>query len=87
MANVVFQCNESDEGLARDLLDAADFAAYFAASPAVKSTPHLYISALATWQRDVRLIQVWKAQFSHFGPTIILKEGSVKPSSVSSLVR
>ena len=50
--------------LADDLNEAANFATYFAASPAAESTPHLYISALATWPQTSSLAQNWKKTFS-----------------------
>ncbi|PPQ85245.1 hypothetical protein CVT25_010018 [Psilocybe cyanescens] len=46
------------------LLEAANFSTYFAGSPAAKSTPHLYISSLATWKPEFAWAQEWKNQFS-----------------------
>ncbi|TFK17861.1 hypothetical protein FA15DRAFT_710411, partial [Coprinopsis marcescibilis] len=49
--------------LAQQLLESASFALYFSASPASLSTPHLYISALATWAKTSDLYRHWRAQF------------------------
>ena len=51
--------------LAHNIGEAANFSTYFTSSPAAKSTPHLYISALATWPKDTSLSQNWKNQFTH----------------------
>ena len=63
-------------GLARDIGEAASFATYFTGSPAAKSTPHLYISALATWSQDTSLSQNWKSQFTHI-PVFKYSQGSI----------
>ena len=39
------------------------FAVYFSASPAMLSTPHLYISALSTWPRDSEPLGRWRSYF------------------------
>src|SRR5580704_13956727 len=58
------------------LADAANFSTFFAGSPAAKSTPHLYISALSTWYKNSPVWRHWKHQFvcipsiSHTGSTI-----------------
>ncbi|TFK18305.1 hypothetical protein FA15DRAFT_675382 [Coprinopsis marcescibilis] len=49
--------------LAQKLVESASFALYFSASPASLSTPHLYISALATWAKPSDLYRHWRAQF------------------------
>ncbi|RXW22644.1 hypothetical protein EST38_g3197 [Candolleomyces aberdarensis] len=49
--------------LARQLSEAASFALYFSGSPASSSTPHLYISSLATWPRGVEPVRAWRAHF------------------------
>ncbi|KAJ2932068.1 hypothetical protein H1R20_g5020, partial [Candolleomyces eurysporus] len=41
-----------DAEIAEQLAEAASFALYFSGSPASLSTPHLYISSLATWPRN-----------------------------------
>jgi len=41
----------------------ATFAAYFSGSKASLSTPHLYISALATWPRNTEPCQGWRSHF------------------------
>ena len=51
--------------MAQDIGEAASFATYFTGSPAAESTPHLYISALATWSQDTNLSRNWKTQFAH----------------------
>ena len=58
------QCGNSYLDLANDIGEAANFATYFTASPAAESTPHLYISALATWSQNTNLSQNWKSQFT-----------------------
>ncbi|KAF5310182.1 hypothetical protein D9619_010450 [Psilocybe cf. subviscida] len=49
--------------LAANILEAANFATYFVANPPVLSTPHLYISALATWSTGSAISQQWKRYF------------------------
>ncbi|KAG6808708.1 hypothetical protein H0H92_003195, partial [Tricholoma furcatifolium] len=44
--------------------EAANFAVYFTATDAVWSTPHLYISSLATWSEESNIVQKWKQHFS-----------------------
>jgi len=46
--NTIDQCQNSHLELAHNIGEAANFATYFTGSPAAESTPHLYISALAT---------------------------------------
>ena len=60
--------NEESSGLSLQLTEAANFSTYFGASPAARSTPHLYISSLTTWSRDSTMYQMWKSQFSR-GPS------------------
>ena len=60
--------NGSD--LVQNILEAANFVKYFTASPATLSTPHLYISALATWSNHIFISQTWTKKksfhpFSH----------------------
>src|SRR5258708_454125 len=62
--DAVFQCGNNYSELARDIQEAANFATYFTGSPATKSTPQLYISALATWSQHTELCRNWKNQFS-----------------------
>ena len=59
--------------LSRDLLEAANFATYFTASPASLSIAHLYISPLATWSTDSGLSRAWKSQFPRI-PSVNLKQ-------------
>ena len=73
--NAFGQCKNSYSELARDIGDAANFATYFTGSPAAESTPHLYISALATWSRDNSLSQNWKKQFTGI-PVFTYTQGS-----------
>jgi WD40 repeat protein len=49
--------------LAENLAEAESFALYFSGSGASSSTPHLYISALATWPRKLSPCWGWKSQF------------------------
>ncbi|KAH9480078.1 hypothetical protein JR316_0006675 [Psilocybe cubensis] len=49
--------------LSRHFAEAAYFAVYFSGSPASLSTPHLYISSLATWPRSLHPCGNWKAHF------------------------
>ncbi|KAF8153266.1 hypothetical protein B0H34DRAFT_800488 [Crassisporium funariophilum] len=58
-----FKCQNSNLELARNIGEAANFATYFAGSPAAKSTPHLYISILATLPHDTALSPKWRKQF------------------------
>ena len=74
--NVIGQCENSYSELARDISEAANFATYFTGSPAAESTPHLYISALATWSQDTRLTRSWKNQFTRI-PVFMYARGSI----------
>jgi hypothetical protein len=65
--------------LARDIGEAANFATYFTGSPAAESTPHLYISALATWSQDTNLCRKWKKQFSRI-PVFTHTKGKYCPA-------
>ncbi|PPQ92060.1 hypothetical protein CVT25_007495, partial [Psilocybe cyanescens] len=49
--------------LAENLSEARSFALYFSGSGASSSTPHLYISALATWPRKLEPCRGWKTHF------------------------
>ncbi|CAA7260761.1 unnamed protein product [Cyclocybe aegerita] len=71
----VLKCGESHSKLARDIGEAANFATYFTGSPAAESTPHLYISALATWLQDTSLCWNWQRKFSRI-PTFTHTRGS-----------
>jgi hypothetical protein len=62
--DAVVQCESDYSELAGDIGEAANFATYFTGSPAAESTPHLYISSLATWTQDTELCRHWKNQFS-----------------------
>jgi len=63
-------------GLLEQLGDAINFSAFFAGSPASKSTPHLYISALSMWNQDSPIWKNWRDQFG-FIPSIVLPKGSI----------
>jgi len=58
------------------LADAANFSAFFAGSPASKSTPHLYISALSMLNQDLPIWRNWRDQFG-FIPLISLSRGNI----------
>ena len=49
--------------MAGNLAEAGSFALYFSGSGASSSTPHLYISALATWPRKLSPCWGWKSRF------------------------
>ena len=49
--------------LAEDFAEAGSFAVYFCGSSASLSTPHLYISGLATWPRNSKLSVAWRSHF------------------------
>ncbi|KAF6759000.1 WD40-repeat-containing domain protein [Ephemerocybe angulata] len=49
--------------LARLCGEAASFALYFSGSPASPSTPHLYVSALATWHGREDICEEWRKYF------------------------
>ncbi|KAF9485945.1 hypothetical protein BDN70DRAFT_870420 [Pholiota conissans] len=49
--------------LEEELAEAASFALYFSGSAASSSTPHLYISSLATWRTSSGLSWGWKTHF------------------------
>src|SRR5258708_6012449 len=54
-----------------------NFSAFFAGSPSSKSTPHLYISALSTWNQDSPIWRNWKGRF-RFIPPILLPSGAIE---------
>ena len=70
--NAFGQCGNRYLDLARDIGEAA----YFMGSPAAKSTPHLYISALATWSQETSLSRNWKNQFNRI-PVFTYSQGSI----------
>jgi hypothetical protein len=63
--------------LAANIAEAANFATYFTANPPALSTPHLYISALATWSTGSTLSQHWREQFPHIPSFSGRKAGDV----------
>src|ERR1700679_383583 len=60
------------------LADAAKFSTFFASSPAAKSTPHLYVSALSTWHQQSPVWTHWKQRFA-FTPSILLRHPITVP--------
>ena len=54
--------------------DVSRFVAHFAASPASFSTPHLYISSLATWPPSSSITDTWHSRFSNI-PLFLHPEG------------
>ncbi|KAF5320359.1 hypothetical protein D9611_011274 [Ephemerocybe angulata] len=54
---------QKDTALALLCGQAASFALVFSASPASASTPHLYISALATWHGREDICEMWRSYF------------------------
>ena len=58
------------------LTDAVNFSAFFAGSPASRSTPHLYISSLSTWHQDSPIWTNWRDRFG-FIPSISLARGAI----------
>jgi len=58
------------------LADATNFSMFFAGSPASKSTPHLYISALSMWNQDSPIWRNWRDRFG-FTPSISLPKGAI----------
>ena len=60
------------------LEDAKNFSTFFAGSPAAKSTPHLYISALSTWYQQSPVWTHWKHWFA-FIPSISLRHAIMVP--------
>ncbi|PPQ87633.1 hypothetical protein CVT25_011473, partial [Psilocybe cyanescens] len=55
---------------------AVQFATFFAGSEAAKSTPHLYISVLATWNQNSAVWKYWKAQFMLI-PSVSYPKGQI----------
>src|ERR1700679_1021042 len=72
-----FQGNQ-DSDLTWYLADAANFSTFFAGSPAAKSTPHLYISALSAWYQQSPVWTHWKHRFA-FIPSILLRHAITVP--------
>ncbi|KAF5319160.1 hypothetical protein D9619_008785 [Psilocybe cf. subviscida] len=62
----VLKNTSGESNLAAKIAEAANFATYFRANPPAWSTPHLYISSLATWSTGSAMSQQWKKAF----PTI-----------------
>ena len=60
------------------LADAVNFSIFFSGSPAAKSTPHLYISALSTWYQNLPVWAHWKHWFTDI-PLISLKHTIAVP--------
>ena len=74
--NAVGQCGNKYSELARDIGEAANFATYFTGSPAADSTPHLYISVLATWSQNTSLSQNWRKKFTRI-PVFTYAQGGI----------
>ncbi|KAF9472429.1 hypothetical protein BDN70DRAFT_887004 [Pholiota conissans] len=72
-AHKLFTNNNSS--LANNLSEAASFALHFSGSGAALSTPHLYISSLATWQPRSVLSQGWKNHFPGIPNFVHASEG------------
>ena len=68
-------------GLAANVAEAANFATYFTANPPASSTPHLYISALATWSTGSTISQKWREKFPHI-PSFTHRKASDIPLMV-----
>jgi WD40 repeat protein len=64
--------------LTANLAEVANFATYFTGNPPALSTPHLYISSLATWSTGSTLSQQWREQFTHI-PSFTHKKVSDVP--------
>ena len=64
--------------LAANIAEAANFATYFTANPPASSTPHLYISALATWSTGSTMSQKWREKFPHI-PSFTHRKASDVP--------
>ncbi|TEB33595.1 WD40 repeat-like protein, partial [Coprinellus micaceus] len=64
--------------LAQQLKNTGAFALYFSASPASQSTPHLYISSLATSPSHLGLVPAWKNHFSGI-PTLQTHDSQSTP--------
>ena len=75
--NTSGQCGNSYSELACDMGESANFATYFTGSPAAESTPHLYISALATWSQNTSLTQNWKNRFTRI-PVFTYAQGGIE---------
>ena len=60
------------------LADAVNFCTFFSGSPAAKSTPHLYVSALSTWYQELPVCKHWKHWFTYI-PLISLKHTITVP--------
>ena len=70
-----FQANGSAD-LLEQLTDATNFSTFFAGSPASKSTPHLYISALSMWNQDSAIWKHWKHRFKSI-PSVLQPKGTI----------
>ena len=75
--SMAFQGKQQSD-LMQYLEDAANFSTFFSGSPAAKSTPHLYISALSTWYQQSPVWAHWKHQFACI-PSISLRHAIIVP--------
>ncbi|TEB18876.1 WD40 repeat-like protein [Coprinellus micaceus] len=74
----------NDPALAQQLMEAASFALSFSGSPASASSPHLYVSSLATCSPGQGLAATWK---HHFPRVPIFIATSFKKSSALTQIR
>ena len=74
-SSIYFQEKEWPDLLGQ-LADAINFSTFFSGSPASKSTPHLYISALSIWNQNSPIWRNWRYQFG-FIPSIILPRDAI----------
>ena len=77
LISMAFQGKQQPD-LMQYLADAANFSTFFSGSPAAKSTPHLYISALSTWYQQLPVWTHWKHRFN-FIPSILLRHAITVP--------
>ncbi|EDR06536.1 uncharacterized protein LACBIDRAFT_389232 [Laccaria bicolor S238N-H82] len=70
--------NMNRNKLATNIAEAANFATYFVANPPALSTPHLYISALASWSTGSTMSQQWREKF-HGIPSFTHRKASDVP--------
>ena len=75
--SMAFQGKQQPD-LMQYLEDAANFCTFFSGSPAAKSTPYLYISALSTWYQKLPVWTQWKHWFTCI-PLISLKHTITVP--------
>ncbi|KAH6907740.1 WD40-repeat-containing domain protein [Coprinopsis sp. MPI-PUGE-AT-0042] len=81
-----FKCKmlKNSTELVSKLADTAAFAGYHSMSKAAMSTPHLYLSSLATFSRHSAIVQNWRQQFGGI-PGFVSAQGLGREAMVACI--